>query len=141
MNPSGSYLSKRASPSIEVSRTTLEFSPAVTDILTRVLSSPKIPLIVFTIEFKTPTGTLFPPTTYMSALLMLSGDASSYNILMESLSEVSTSAMSLLVESMLVSSGKDEFFRVDITCNKAEDRKSTRLNSSHQKISYAVFCL
>src|SRR5258708_29721624 len=25
--------------------------------------------------------------------------------------------------------------------NRAEDRKSTRLNSSHQIISYAVFCL
>src|SRR2546427_7694852 len=25
--------------------------------------------------------------------------------------------------------------------NKAEDRKSTRLNSSHSQISYAVFCL
>src|SRR5690606_40122795 len=27
------------------------------------------------------------------------------------------------------------------TCNKRRDRKSTRLNSSHVKISYAVFCL
>src|SRR5207244_9981102 len=27
------------------------------------------------------------------------------------------------------------------SCNKQEDRKSTRLNSSHQIISYAVFCL
>src|SRR5258708_25866441 len=26
-------------------------------------------------------------------------------------------------------------------CNPARDRKSTRLNSSHQIISYAVFCL
>src|SRR5438034_5333650 len=26
-------------------------------------------------------------------------------------------------------------------CGKAEDRKSTRLNSSHTVISYAVFCL
>src|SRR5690606_42165433 len=28
-----------------------------------------------------------------------------------------------------------------IDSNHAEDRKSTRLNSSHVKISYAVFCL
>jgi len=27
------------------------------------------------------------------------------------------------------------------TLNKVEDRKSTRLNSSHRCISYAVFCL
>src|SRR5690606_42017549 len=30
---------------------------------------------------------------------------------------------------------------VDLTHGEAEDRKSTRLNSSHVKISYAVFCL
>src|SRR5438445_4610159 len=28
-----------------------------------------------------------------------------------------------------------------ITTNASEDRKSTRLNSSHANISYAVFCL
>src|SRR2546430_12545556 len=27
------------------------------------------------------------------------------------------------------------------TCERREDRKSTRLNSSHSQISYAVFCL
>src|SRR5207244_8522919 len=29
----------------------------------------------------------------------------------------------------------------DPACHKGQDRKSTRLNSSHQIISYAVFCL
>src|SRR5258708_18081851 len=29
----------------------------------------------------------------------------------------------------------------DVVRNGSEDRKSTRLNSSHQIISYAVFCL
>src|SRR3712207_8847458 len=29
----------------------------------------------------------------------------------------------------------------DATCTSAADRKSTRLNSSHANISYAVFCL
>src|SRR2546426_4964580 len=28
-----------------------------------------------------------------------------------------------------------------VTCGQGEDRKSTRLNSSHLVISYAVFCL
>src|SRR5438876_4629613 len=28
-----------------------------------------------------------------------------------------------------------------VACPRAEDRKSTRLNSSHPSISYAVFCL
>src|SRR3712207_7068293 len=31
--------------------------------------------------------------------------------------------------------------RIDILVNAAGDRKSTRLNSSHANISYAVFCL
>src|SRR3989442_5668005 len=33
------------------------------------------------------------------------------------------------------------FFSVFATIFLAEDRKSTRLNSSHVRISYAVFCL
>src|SRR2546422_3323108 len=35
---------------------------------------------------------------------------------------------------------KGEFDQIDIE-NRKEDRKSTRLNSSHGYISYAVFCL
>src|SRR5215475_15797517 len=31
--------------------------------------------------------------------------------------------------------------RSEHPCTRREDRKSTRLNSSHVKISYAVFCL
>src|SRR5690242_21551237 len=31
--------------------------------------------------------------------------------------------------------------KIDVTPLPAEDRKSTRLNSSHMSISYAVFCL
>src|SRR5690606_41715608 len=30
---------------------------------------------------------------------------------------------------------------IDVRAGRVEDRKSTRLNSSHVKISYAVFCL
>src|SRR5256886_3361169 len=32
-------------------------------------------------------------------------------------------------------------YRVEFTAHREEDRKSTRLNSSHSQISYAVFCL
>src|SRR3712207_7796967 len=31
--------------------------------------------------------------------------------------------------------------RLDVAVHEAADRKSTRLNSSHANISYAVFCL
>src|SRR2546421_9508436 len=33
------------------------------------------------------------------------------------------------------------FSRAKRTCSSSRDRKSTRLNSSHDQISYAVFCL
>src|SRR5690242_21770968 len=32
-------------------------------------------------------------------------------------------------------------YRLSARCFQREDRKSTRLNSSHMSISYAVFCL
>src|SRR2546430_6567017 len=32
-------------------------------------------------------------------------------------------------------------FRCSMACTGSADRKSTRLNSSHSQISYAVFCL
>src|SRR5690625_1210675 len=35
----------------------------------------------------------------------------------------------------------DKYGKLDILVNNAQDRKSTRLNSSHVAISYAVFCL
>src|SRR5207248_10945575 len=31
--------------------------------------------------------------------------------------------------------------RISLLCTRGRDRKSTRLNSSHRTISYAVFCL
>src|SRR5207244_11894045 len=37
--------------------------------------------------------------------------------------------------------GGDEGAAGAVRLDRAEDRKSTRLNSSHQIISYAVFCL
>src|SRR3712207_6852832 len=36
---------------------------------------------------------------------------------------------------------KKDFLNTNLEINKHEDRKSTRLNSSHANISYAVFCL
>src|SRR5206468_5330264 len=41
---------------------------------------------------------------------------------------------------MLNPSTADEM-KLDPSCTRARDRKSTRLNSSHDQISYAVFCL
>src|SRR5688572_31757287 len=37
--------------------------------------------------------------------------------------------------------GRDVLSVADLSAAEVEDRKSTRLNSSHSQISYAVFCL
>src|SRR5690625_5482322 len=49
----------------------------------------------------------------------------------------------LLMLRSLVNALNDSGLRLDasIVVDTAEDRKSTRLNSSHVAISYAVFCL
>src|SRR5438105_8781950 len=45
-------------------------------------------------------------------------------------------------EFVLMRAGRNVFVRVRINIGvHAQDRKSTRLNSSHEWISYAVFCL
>src|SRR5438105_5768343 len=48
---------------------------------------------------------------------------------------------SSLGESVKVTSGPLSDFDGEVVDVNAEDRKSTRLNSSHEWISYAVFCL
>src|SRR5207244_6793627 len=51
-----------------------------------------------------------------------------------------------LLKAMLAANHEDQFFvfshqRLETKQTTPGDRKSTRLNSSHQIISYAVFCL
>src|SRR5258708_31158072 len=47
----------------------------------------------------------------------------------------------LLIIFMVIQPQKEAKFESQIPQKPQEDRKSTRLNSSHQIISYAVFCL
>src|SRR5688572_32604330 len=43
---------------------------------------------------------------------------------------------------VISSAAKERLAKMNVRLNEArEDRKSTRLNSSHSQISYAVFCL
>src|SRR5438445_7202302 len=74
-----------------------------------------------------PRSTLFPYTTLFRSLRDLLGD------------RLSTAA------SVLDHHGHGESNHVtyppDAVCFPESDRKSTRLNSSHANISYAVFCL
>src|SRR5258708_20124097 len=73
-----------------------------------------------------PRSTLFPYTT-----------------LFRSESRSSGSGLWLLLSAVPLIAGVGFFLIPVIACTNCEgrDRKSTRLNSSHQIISYAVFCL
>src|SRR3989442_3319430 len=71
-----------------------------------------------------PRSTLFPYTTLFRSL---------YQILLMA------SFVPFLVYFML--SWRDHIHRSFLQFFDGEDRKSTRLNSSHVRISYAVFCL
>src|SRR2546429_2762836 len=76
-----------------------------------------------------PRSTLFPYTTLFRSALQCS--------MAELLGDVTTtSAEWLLIRELLEGRNEEDLRRVRLA-----DRKSTRLNSSHGYISYAVFCL
>src|SRR5436309_11997285 len=89
-----------------------------------------------------PRSTLFPYTTLFRSDV---GTAGSVALVLQALLPVAAAAPGP-VRLRLVGGTDvrwappmDYFNRVFL--DQAEDRKSTRLNSSHVKISYAVFCL
>src|SRR5258708_21942359 len=74
-----------------------------------------------------PRSTLFPYTTLFRSVFSFNGDANSSTVV-EPRRGTRVGTVPL--------GGKPEYGQ-----SAGEDRKSTRLNSSHQIISYAVFCL
>src|SRR3712207_6949317 len=92
-----------------------------------------------------PRSTLFPYTTLFRSLDgVLDGER-------ELAGDVAEEVGVELVEGGLVAAGDDDRAEREVarderrvaarTEARREDRKSTRLNSSHANISYAVFCL
>src|SRR5438552_16420099 len=77
---------------------------------------------IFSMTRGPPISTLFPYTTLFRSLIASGGRVSVWD-------RVSTPA----VKCTLAFSSA--------AASRSQDRKSTRLNSSHQIISYAVFCL
>src|SRR2546428_8775756 len=77
-----------------------------------------------------PRSTLFPYTTLFRSSLSNKLDNLT-TTLVKTEEEAKTAAQQ----------AKDEIARRDAKIADLEDRKSTRLNSSHDQISYAVFCL
>src|SRR5947208_5638150 len=89
-----------------------------------------------------PLSTLFPYTTLFRSLITLA-DADDHVV-----QQRAGQAMKGLALALVVGTGDDQFFLGVVELDRdegvnlqLEDRKSTRLNSSHQIISYAVFCL
>src|SRR5256885_6347169 len=77
-----------------------------------------------------PRSTLFPYTTLFRSLSIIAGDDMAFS---HSLNRISGT--------MKGGQQTDLWLRWTVCYRKTEDRKSTRLNSSHLVISYAVFCL
>src|SRR5690606_40874819 len=86
-----------------------------------------------------PTSTLFPYTTlFRSDLIRKMSKKNRRNIRKEIIPFLETYQMEC--KQHLCSNDLDKAYNLYVHVNK-KDRKSTRLNSSHVKISYAVFCL
>src|SRR3712207_9465015 len=83
-----------------------------------------------------PRSTLFPYTTLFRSGVraVVWGTAS---ILPEQCVELHR----LLIDDIDLPAARELWARLWPLCQFLEDRKSTRLNSSHANISYAVFCL
>src|SRR2546430_10735796 len=76
-----------------------------------------------------PRSTLFPYTTLFRSVVWLSTEAKS-----------ATDNQAKFMRTLLAESQSSLEFLENRTIEEL-DRKSTRLNSSHSQISYAVFCL
>src|SRR5437763_10129113 len=88
------------------------------------LISPFALFFFFLILRRPPRSTLFPYTTLFRSVAVF--------------------LFQILVDAFIEGQGLDhDFFRFELAVKllNGRDRKSTRLNSSHRCISYAVFCL
>src|SRR2546427_11589247 len=78
-----------------------------------------------------PRSTLFPYTTLFRSIVEKRDQV---------LDDPVHEASAVGIEALLLVPGPDPEEGLDAYCRRL-DRKSTRLNSSHSQISYAVFCL
>src|SRR5690349_23988543 len=100
--------------------------------------------IFFLIIRRPPRSTLFPYTTLFRSDIGEANDIHPKNK-QEVGRRLALIANKIVYKQACIASGPTyKSFRKDgsrIRINFAKDRKSTRLNSSHVEISYAVFCL
>src|SRR3712207_8979729 len=93
-----------------------------------------------------PRSTLFPYTTLFRSLGIGMGFVAlpllgSWRAAMAATAVLALLALAAAAAALPGTSGGGAEARRSIRLNTGEDRKSTRLNSSHANISYAVFCL
>src|SRR5436309_7516133 len=86
-------------------------------------------LFFFLLLRQPPRSTLFPYTTLFRSIIEDVCLAGNRRILTEA------------IQANIQTKPDEPFNQVLINRDEDRDRKSTRLNSSHVKISYAVFCL
>src|SRR5438876_2686482 len=89
-----------------------------------------------------PTSTLFPYTTLFRSAGFQSLRANARNVeaqIMLFLRHLDCHRAAVLAGQL--AAARQAFVRALESFNRQQDRKSTRLNSSHPSISYAVFCL
>src|SRR3712207_8160542 len=87
-----------------------------------------------------PRSTLFPYTTLFRSPLTQDRSPYADPAAFVPLSRVATDPMAVVIPASLPVRSLDEL--IDYArARPGADRKSTRLNSSHANISYAVFCL
>src|SRR3712207_7543859 len=81
-----------------------------------------------------PRSTLFPYTTLFRSSPDKMAASAGYNRRDENIAKIYAHYLNALKEASALDFD-------DLLLKTVEDRKSTRLNSSHANISYAVFCL
>src|SRR3712207_7102597 len=89
-----------------------------------------------------PRSTLFPYTTLFRSIKDFFKDSYDCFLWTDDIFQYNEGFLETLVKSAsLFDFGFMDFSADDMSKIRGKDRKSTRLNSSHANISYAVFCL
>src|SRR3712207_8239012 len=91
-----------------------------------------------------PRSTLFPYTTLFRSKLKkvaVIDDRTAYGQGVAEVFKKTAQSKGIQIVDEQFTTDKATDFMAILTAIKSKDRKSTRLNSSHANISYAVFCL
>src|SRR3712207_7692988 len=88
-----------------------------------------------------PRSTLFPYTTLFRSMATYYAQRASAGLIISEATHVSPQAVGYLHAPGLFTEAQVAGWRLVTQAVHGADRKSTRLNSSHANISYAVFCL